>query len=90
MFLFPATTTLHNDDSNKNGLLLYGANCSMKKTQGASTHHLCKYTHIRTHNLCTKKEMVCLNLWKGLLKKESFELNFEIREGDVIPHTARQ
>ena len=28
--------------------------------------------------------MVCLDLWKCLLKKESFELSFEVREGGEI------
>ena len=34
--------------------------------------------------------MVCLHLWKCLLKKESFELGFEVREGGEIPQAGRQ
>ena len=34
--------------------------------------------------------MVCLDLWKCLLKKESFELGFEVREGGEIPQAGRQ
>ena len=38
----------------------------------------------------TRKNMVCLDSWKGLLKKDSFELVFELREGGKIPKTGRQ
>ena len=34
--------------------------------------------------------MVPLDLWKRLLKKESFELDFEVREGGDIPQAGRQ
>ena len=34
--------------------------------------------------------MVRLDLWKCLLKKESFELGFEVREDGVIPQAGRQ
>ena len=34
--------------------------------------------------------MVRLDLWKCLLKKESFELGFEVREGGEIPIAGRQ
>ena len=34
--------------------------------------------------------MVCLDLWKYLLKKDSFELGFEVREGGEIPQAGRQ
>ena len=34
--------------------------------------------------------MVQLDLWKCLLKKESFELGFEVREGGEIPQAGRQ
>ena len=34
--------------------------------------------------------MVRLDLWKCLLKKESFELGFEVREGGEIPLAGRQ
>ena len=34
--------------------------------------------------------MVRLNLWKCLLKKESFELGFEVRQGGEIPQAGRQ
>ena len=34
--------------------------------------------------------MVRLDLWKCLLKKESFELGFEVREGGEIPQAGRQ
>ena len=37
-----------------------------------------------THN------MVRLDFWKCLLKKESFELGFEVREGGEIPQAGRQ
>ena len=42
------------------------------------------HTHTHTHN------MVCLVLWKYLLKKESFELGFEVSEGEEIPQAGRQ
>ena len=41
-------------------------------------------THTHTHT------MVPLDLWKCLLKKESFELGFEVREGGEIPQAGRQ
>ena len=34
--------------------------------------------------------MVRLDLWKCLLKKESFELGFEVREGGEVPQAGRQ
>ena len=34
--------------------------------------------------------MVHVDLWKRLLKKESFELGFEVREGGEIPQAGRQ
>ena len=34
--------------------------------------------------------MVRLDLWKRLLKKESFEPGFEVREGGEIPQAGRQ
>ena len=34
--------------------------------------------------------MVCLDLWKCLLKKESFELGFEVRRGGEIWQAYRQ
>ena len=43
--------------------------------------------------ICTHtytKNMVCLNLWTSLLRKESFELSFEVREGEEIPQACRQ
>ena len=43
------------------------------------THHTHTHTHTHTHI------MVRLDLWKCLLKKESFELGFEVREGGEIP-----
>ena len=36
------------------------------------------------------RNMVRLDVWKGLLKKESFELSFELREGGEILQTGRQ
>ena len=42
--------------------------------------HTHTYIHIMVH----------LDLWKCLLKKEIFELGFEIREGGKIPQTGRQ
>ncbi|WP_419606728.1 hypothetical protein, partial [Thiolapillus sp.] len=44
------------------------------------------HTHIHTHTHI----MVCQDLWKCLLKKESFELGFEVREGGEIPQAGRQ
>ena len=63
---------------------LYRANLSFKKTQKASTHHSCMHTHRQTQSTHTHT-MVCLDLWKCLLKKESSELGFEVREGGQIP-----
>ena len=37
------------------------------------------HTHIHTHTL------LCLDLWKYLLKKESLELGFKLGEGGEIP-----
>ena len=54
----------------------FSTSLSTKKTQCASTHHSRKYTHRHKHNLYTHI-MVHLDLWKCLLKKESFELGFE-------------
>ena len=34
--------------------------------------------------------MVRLDWWKCLLKKKSFELGFEVREGGEIPQAGRQ
>ena len=34
--------------------------------------------------------MVCLDLWKCLLKKDSFQLGFEVREGGEILRAGRQ
>ena len=34
--------------------------------------------------------MIRLHLWKCLLKKESFELGFEVREGEEVPQAGRQ
>ena len=42
------------------------------------------YTHTHTHIT------VRLDLWKRLLKKESFELGFEVREGGEILQAGRQ
>ena len=87
----------HNDS---NGWLLHSAKLSVKKTQCASTHHSRKYTHRHKYNLHTHTHtythtrtharththiMVRLDLWKCLLKKESFELGFEVREGGEYP-----
>ena len=77
--------------TNDNGWLSYSANLPVKKTQCASTHHSCKYTHRHKHNLRLPTHiMVCLDLWKCLLKKESFELGSEDREGGEIPQAVRQ
>ena len=50
-----------------------------------------KHTH--TQNLYTKN-MVLLDLWKGLLRKESFELSFfksrRVGEGGQISQTGRE
>ena len=43
-----------------------------------------KHTHTHTHT------MICLDLWKCLLKKESFELGFEVREGGEILQASRR
>ena len=42
------------------------------------------HTHTRTHI------MVHLDLWQRLLKRENFELDFEVREGGEIPQAGRQ
>ena len=42
------------------------------------------HTHTHTHI------MVRLDLWKCLLKTESFEMGFEVREGGEIPQASRQ
>ena len=34
--------------------------------------------------------MVHLDLWQRLLKRENFELGFEVREGGEIPQAGRQ
>ena len=81
----------HNNNTNR--LLLYSANLPVKKTQCASTYHLCKYTHRHKHRLSLPTHthiMVCLDLWNCLLKKESFELGFEVREDGEIPQAGRQ
>ena len=44
--------------------------------------------HTHTHTLT--HIMVRLDLWKCLLKKESFELGFEVREGGEIAQAGRQ
>ena len=44
-------------------------------------------TRTRTH---THTHMVRLDLWKCLLKKESFELGFEVREGGEISQAGWQ
>ena len=41
-------------------------------------------THTHTHT------MVRQDLWKCLLKKESFKLGFEVREGGEIPQSGKQ
>ena len=81
----------HNNNTNR--LLLYSANLPVKKTQCASTYHLCKYTHRHKHRLSLPTHthiMVCLDLWNCLLKKESFELGFEVREDGEIPQAGWQ
>ena len=81
----------NNNNDNNNGWFLYSANLPVKKTQCASTHHSCTYTHRHKHNLRLPTHiMVCLDLWNCLLKKESFELGFEVREGGEIPQAIRQ
>ena len=53
------------------------------------THRSRKYLYINTYS--TRKSMIRVDFWKGLLKKkDSFELNFELREGWEIPETGRQ
>ena len=44
------------------------------------------HTHTHTHTLT----MVSHDFWKRLLKKESFELGLEVREGGEIPPAGRQ
>ena len=48
--------------------------------------HARAYTHTHTHT----HTMLHLDVWKCLLKKESFELGFEVREGGEIPQAGRQ
>ena len=65
----------------------------VKKTQCASTHHSRKYTDRYKYNLPLPTHthiMVRLDLRKCLLKKESFELGFEVGEGGEIPQAGRQ
>ena len=74
---------------------LYRANLSFKKTQKASTHHSHKYSHRHEHNPHTHTHThthtkFCLDLWKCLLKKECFELGFEVRESGEILYAGRQ
>ena len=78
-------------DNNDNGGLLYAANLPVRKTQCASTHHSRKYTRRHKHNVHLPPPphththiMVRLDLWKSLFKKESFQLDFEVREGGEI------
>ena len=65
-----------NNNNSKNGLLLYCANRHRTKTTCDSTHnsHIDRPTHIQ---ICTHRNMVHLDLWKGLLQPENFELSFE-------------
>ena len=89
-------TTTTTTTTTTTGWLLYSANLSVEKTQCASTHHSLKYTHRHKHNLPPPHThththiMVRLDLWKCLLKKESFKLGFEVREGGEIPLVGRQ
>ena len=69
---------------------LYCADLPVKKTQCASERHSCKYTHRHKHNSHTHAIIVCLNLWKCLLKRECFELGFEVGQGGEIPRAGRQ
>ena len=70
---------------------MYSANHSIKKTQCVGTHHSGKYTHRHKHNVHTHTHTrVHLDLWKCLLKKESFELSFEVRDDGEILQTDRQ
>ena len=85
------------DCNDNNGWLLYSANLPIKKTQCTSTHHSHKYTHRHKHNLPPPPHthtrthiMVHLDLWQRLLKRENFELGFEVREGGEIPQAGRQ
>ena len=54
----------------------------------AHTIHANIHTHI--HIVHTHTHNDHLHLWKCLLKKESFELCFEVREGGEIPQAGRQ
>ena len=84
---------IQDNNDNNNEWLLYSANLSIQKTQCASTHHSRKYTHRHKHNPRTYTHthtMICLHLWKCLLKEESFELGFEVREGGKILQAGRQ
>ena len=45
---------------------------------------------IHTHTGVHTHTMIHLHLWKCLLKRESFELGFEVREGGEIPQVGRQ
>lgn len=79
----PTITTTTNE------WFLYSANLSVQKTQRISTHHSQKYTHIHTCNPYMKN-MVCPDLWNGLLKKGSSELSFEVRQHGYPPQTTMQ
>ena len=72
-------------NNDNNGWLLYSANLLVKKTQCAITNHSRKYTHRHKYNLPLLHShiMVRVDLWKCLLKKESFELGFEVRDGEI-------
>ena len=69
---------------------------SRKLNALAHTIHTNMYTHINiitpphTHTHTPTHIMVRLDLWKCLLKQESFEQGFEVREGGEIPQAGRQ
>ena len=58
------------------------------RTHARAHTHTHTHTHTQTHT--HTHTLLRLDVWKCLLKKESFELGFNIREGGEIPKTGRQ
>ena len=63
---------------------------ALAHTIHANIHTVINIIHTHTHTHTHTRIMVHLDLWKCLLKKESFELGYEVREGGEIPHAGRQ
>ena len=73
------------------GLKTSTNNSKEKRKKYADTQiiHANTHTYMYTRNLYMKN-MACLDMWKGLLKKEKFQLNFDVRECGKILGSGRQ